>query len=99
MVSSLCSTSPCAACRINSSNAGARLAATACTMSHWVEAGSGTSRSPCRPSRRLNGSPLPYFKSPIMLPAVASYFLSPASSGAAAVKTWPHRWQRSFCNR
>ena len=33
-----------------------------------------------------------------MLPAVASYFLSPASSGAAAVKTWPHRWQRSFCN-
>ena len=43
-------------------------------MSHWVEAGSGTPRSPCRPSRRLNGSPLPYFNSPIMLPAVASYF-------------------------
>ena len=76
MVSSLCSTSPCAACRINSSNAGARLAATACTMSHWVEAGSGTPRSPCRPSRRLNGSPLPYFNSPIMLPAVALYFLA-----------------------
>ena len=75
MVSSLCSTSPCAACRISSSNAGARFAATACTMSHWVEAGSGTPRSPCRPSRRLNGSPLPYFNSPIMLPAVASYFL------------------------
>ena len=75
MVSSLCSTSPCAACRISSSNAGARLAATASTMSHWVEAGSGTPRSPCRPSRRLNGSPLPYFNRPIMLPAVASYFV------------------------
>ena len=47
---------------------------------------------------RLNGSPLPYFKSPIMLPAVASYFVWPASAGAAAVKIWPHRWQRSFCN-
>ena len=35
----------------------------------------GLSRSPCRPSRRLNGSPLPYFNSPIMLPAVASYFV------------------------
>ena len=51
-------------------------------MSHWVEAGSGTPRSPCRPSRRLNGIPLPYFSSPIMLPAVASYFRSPAPSGA-----------------
>jgi hypothetical protein len=46
----------------------------------------------------LNGSPLPYFNRPIMLPAVASYFLGPASAGASAVKTWPHRWQRSFCN-
>ena len=33
-----------------------------------------------------------------MLPAVASYFLGPASAGESAVKTWPHRWQRSFCN-
>jgi hypothetical protein len=29
---------------------------------------------------------------------VASYLFGPASSGTAAVKTWPHRWQRSFCN-
>ena len=75
VVSSLCSTSPCAACRISSSKAGARSAATACTMSHWVEAGSGIPRSPCRPSRRLNGNPLPYFNRAIMLPAVASYFV------------------------
>ncbi len=40
----------------------------------------GISRCPCRPSRRLNGSPLPYFKSPIMLPAVASYFRLLSSS-------------------
>ena len=44
-------------------------------LSHWVEAGRGISRYPCRPSRRLNGSPLPYLSSPIMLPAVASYLL------------------------
>ncbi len=81
VVSSLCSTSPWAACRINSAKAGATLAATARTMSHWVEAGRGISRCPCRPSRRLNGNPLPYFKSPIMLPAVASYFRLPVSSG------------------
>jgi hypothetical protein len=54
--------------------------------------------SPCRPSRRLNGSPLPYFNNPIMLPAVALYFLGPASSGASAVNTWPHKLHRSFCN-
>ena len=67
-------------------------------MSHWVEAGRGIPRFPCRPSRRLNGSPLPYFSRAIMLPAVASYFSLATPSGAAAVNTLPHRWQRSFCS-
>jgi hypothetical protein len=39
----------------------------------------------------LNGSPLPYFNSPIMPPAVASYFFSPASAGVGAVNTSPQR--------
>ncbi|HXL18050.1 MAG TPA: transposase, partial [Streptosporangiaceae bacterium] len=45
-------------------------------LAHCVEAGRGISRYPCRPSRRLNGSPLPYFNSAIMLAAVKSYFRS-----------------------
>ena len=54
---------------------------------------------PCRPAKRLNGNPLPYFKIAIMLPTVASYFSAPTPSGARAVKTLPQRWQRSFCKR
>ena len=33
-----------------------------------------------------------------MLAAVASYFAAPTPSGAAAVNTFPHRLQRSFCS-
>jgi hypothetical protein len=34
----------------------------------------------------------------IMLAADSSYFFSPASGGAAAVYTFPHRLHRSFSN-
>ena len=41
LVSSLCTTSPCAACRINSSRAGLSNSAASSTISHWVAAGNG----------------------------------------------------------
>ena len=49
------------------------------------------------PDTRLNGIPLPYFSRAIILPALASYFRVPASSGGSAVNSLPHRWHRSFC--
>jgi hypothetical protein len=52
LVSSLCSTSPCAACRISSSRAGLLNAAASSTISHWVAAGSGIPRLACRFARR-----------------------------------------------
>ena len=39
----------------------------------------------CSFSMRLNGSPAPYFSSPTMLVAVASYLSFPTPSGAGAV--------------
>ena len=47
--------------------------------------------------RQAAGISLAVLSMPIMLPAVASYLFASASSGRAAVKTSPHRWQRSFC--
>jgi len=38
--------------------------------------------------------PLPYFSSPRVLTAVASYFASPSPAGAAAVNTSLQRLQR-----
>jgi hypothetical protein len=43
----------------------------------------------------LNGKPHPYVNSPIMLPAVALYFCSPTSAGAAAANTAPH-WHADY---
>jgi len=61
---------------------------TARTISHWVEAGRGTSRFPCRPSRRLNGRPAAVFQQDrSCCRLVASYFFSPASTGVGAVNT------------
>ena len=59
-------------------------------MSHCVEAGRGISRFRCRPSRRLNGRPLPYFKRAIMLAALASYFRVPAAvaNSTASMGPW-----------
>ena len=66
-------------------------------MSHCVEAGRGIPKLACNFSARLNGVPAPYFSNAIMLPTVASRFLSPTPAGGAAVNSAPHRPQRSFC--
>ena len=97
-VSSLWRTWPWAAWRISSSWAGSIDAAKRATISHCVAAGKGMPRLPWSRSRRLNGSPLPYLSSAIMLADSASYFSEPTSGGASAVKIVPHKWQRSFCN-
>ncbi|MGH7105134.1 MAG: hypothetical protein ACREFT_01340 [Acetobacteraceae bacterium] len=55
------------------------------TRSHWVAAGSGMRIAAWSRSRRLNGSPVPYFSSPTMLVALASYFSVPTPGGEAAV--------------
>src|SRR5712691_10476366 len=94
VVSSLYSTSPCAACRINSSCAGAIDSAASSTISHCVEAGNGIPRFSCSPSSRWNGTPLPYFRIATMLADVSSYLSSPTPSGAGASNTSWHRLQR-----
>ena len=62
-VSSLCSSSPCAACRVSSASAGCSRVAVSATISHWVEAGSGICRFAWSRSSRWKGIPLPYFRS------------------------------------
>ena len=95
LVSSLCITLPCAACRINSSSASRSGFAAAAISSHCVAAGKGIPSCPCSLSSRLNGTPVPYFNRAIMATAVSSYFAGPAVSGSSAVKTSPQALQRS----
>ena len=98
-VSSPWSTSSCAACRHNSSQAGSIVRAVSRTMSHCVEDGSGIPTELFSLSRRFQGNPLPYFNSPIMLDALASYFSPPAPAGGCAVKTFVQRLHRSHWRR
>src|ERR1035438_4680330 len=86
-VSSLCTTSPCAAWRVSSCSAGWRMTAVSATISHCVATGSGMPRLFSRPCSLYHGTPLPYRSRAIMLAAVSSYFFSPTPSGAAAVNT------------
>ena len=95
LVSSLCITLPCAACRINSSSTGQSSFAAAAIRSHCVVAGSGIPRCSCSLSNRLNGTPVPYFNRAIIATAVSSYLSGPAVSGSSAVKTSPQALQRS----
>src|SRR5260370_37156666 len=95
-VSSLCTTSPCAAWRVSSCSAGWRLTAVSATISHSVATGNGMPRLLSRPCNRYHGTQLPYRSRAIMLAAVSSYFFSPTPSGAAAVYTSPHRLHRNF---
>ena len=55
-VSSLCTTSPCAAWRISSSSAGWSGTAVSATISHCVAAGSGMPRFSSRPSQPIPGN-------------------------------------------
>ncbi len=99
VVSSLCSTSPCARLA-NQFREGGRQQPR--HRRHDIPLGGGRQRespdAPARPARRLKGNPLPYFNKAIMMPAVASYFRSAVSAGGGAVKTSPHEWHRNFRN-
>jgi hypothetical protein len=59
-VSSLCTTVPSAACRINSSRAGLITCASSSTISHCVAAGNGIPNWLSSCSSRWNGVPAPY---------------------------------------
>ena len=93
-VSSLWTSSPCAAWRVSSAKTGASSTAASRTSSHWVAAGSGMPSPRCKTSMRWNGRPAPYLSRPTMLGAVSSYRAAPTPAGAGAVKTSPQRLQR-----
>ena len=57
LVSSLCTTSPLAACRISSARIGRVRVARSSTISHWVEAGSGICRSRLQPFEAVERHP------------------------------------------
>ena len=62
-------------------------------MSHCVEAGTGIPRLSCMAARRLNGKPLPYLSTAIMVAALSSYLLVATPSGGGVVNSSPHRLQ------
>src|SRR5205807_1128014 len=54
------------------------------------------SQIPLQSFEAVEGKPLPYFSSAIMLALVSSYFSGPTPSGAFAVNTSPQRLHRNF---
>ena len=93
-VSSLCTTPPCAACRMISPSMHLSCFAAASINSHWVAAGNGIPSCVSSRSIRLKGTPVPYFSSAIIATAVVSYLSVPTPAGSAAVNTWQQPLQR-----
>ncbi len=92
-VSSLCSTSPCAACRMSSSDAALITSASSSAISHCVETGNGM---PSKPFQLLQAIETGHTAAVLQQrrsspPWFPSYFSGPMPSGSGAVNTSPHR--------
>ena len=97
-MSSLCTTSPCAACRINSSKAGSIRSALAWTMSHWVEAGKGMPRFSCSPFQAMERHPAAVLQQSNHAARRRVVLLLANSVGRLSREDLPQRLQRNFCN-